>query len=119
MTQGYHFVVTYKIWKIKTCNPLGNFNRRIEAPLKVIPEALQFTPSRRPIETAYRHVDRMYRPTAGDLQQSIADFLESQSAVNLVRIAFGQLDAARASKEIRDMQQVHVDAVAFDPFATV
>ena len=42
-----------------------------------------------------------------------------KSALDLLWEASGQFDAARRSKKIRGMQKVHVQRMAFDPFAAV
>src|SRR4051794_33700031 len=61
----------------------------------------------------------MNRTSTEHGNESVARLPERQGALDHRAVVLGKLDRARVTEEVGRMKQVHVQRVAFDPFAAV
>ena len=64
-------------------------------------------------------VDRVDRSSTEDFKDAVADLFQFESPFDFVWEAIGKLDCAVAIEEVRSMEQMDVQNMAFDPFSAV
>lgn len=104
-------------WEI--CKPSSRIDRVAEPLLEVGDQFAQLVFFGESIESADGDVDRMDGATSEDFEDSVAGLFEFESTFDFVGEFFGKFDRAVAIEEIRGMEQVDVQHVAFDPFSAV
>ena len=71
------------------------------------------------METADAHTDRMYRAATEQLDNIVTQQLQPQPAAHLIGVINGHRRGTGITEEIRQRQQMYMEAVALYPFTTI
>lgn len=119
LNKRYVMVRGREIGKREVCQPPRRVDGLLKGLLELGDQVGQSAGLRESVKATDSDVDRVDRPTAEDFEDPIAELLEFQASLDLVREYLGQFDPAMAIEEIGGMEQVDVQHMAFDPFGAV
>ena len=91
----------------------------LEGAAQVLGHRREVGGGRHRVETADADVDRMDRPAADDLLESVPRFLQRQSALDGVAVRARHGNDIGGPEEVRGVQHVHVQRVAVNPLPAV
>ncbi len=119
MPQGNEFAFMCEIRKVKSGDPACGVDGRLKSPFEAGNQFLQGISAGGAVEAADGHIDGMDGSATEDFQQGVSVFFQSESAGDFGGEFAGEFHSAGDSKKIRGLQQMHMQGVAFDPFAAV
>ena len=91
----------------------------IAGPAQLIDQGGQIASGRHPVEPADAHVDGVDLPSPEFANDGVAGLLEPQAAQDVRAVIGRHPDGVGIAEEVRGVQEVDVQGVAFDPLAAV
>ena len=119
VAQRDEFVIPLVIWEIELGDEPHHVQGRVARPFQIFDHRPQVAFRRHFVETADLDVDRMNFTAAHHGHDVVADLLEPQRGANEIAVILRHVDCTVVTEEVRRMQHVDVEHVAFDPFATI
>ncbi len=117
--QCEQFVVVVEVGNVEAGHPLHCGQCVVPRPAQRFGQRVQLGPRRYPVEAADPDVDGVDGPAAEQGEKLVAGLLDGQPAFHDGPVVAGHLHHAVVAEEVRRVQQVDVQRVAFDPLAAV
>ncbi|MEY3175921.1 MAG: hypothetical protein RLZZ436_3835 [Planctomycetota bacterium] len=117
--QGREFPIAVELGKGECGAPAGGVSGEAAACFESGDEVLEFFRAWGSVKSAHSDINGMDGAAAEHFEELIAVFFQGESAIDFVGKAAGQFDAAGGVEEVRCLEQVDVQRVAFDPFGAV
>jgi len=119
MAERDKFILLFKVGELQLRAPPDGLESRFLRPGELINERLQFGNGGSPVKAADADIDGMDFPSADDVHDFVADFLEFQCVLDDGLMIPGHSDRIFVPEKIGSVQKINMEGMAFDPFTAI